>query len=69
MRDNYYGVIVWNNTTASFCITTVKNLESSIEDSSDGKIYYIHKDELKEFEVIGNIHETEWKQYGEYIQE
>ena len=61
MRDNYYGVIVWNKTTASFCITTVKNPESSVEDSSDGKIYYIHQDELKEFEVIGSIHDAKWK--------
>ena len=61
MRDNYYGVIVWNKTTASFCITIVKNPESSVKYISNGKIYYIHQDELKEFEVIGSIHDAEWK--------
>lgn len=69
MCDNYYGVMVWNKATASFCITTVKNPESSVEDIFEGKIYFIYQDELKKsFEVVGNIHESEWKQYGEYIQ-
>lgn len=61
MRDNYYGVVVWNKATASFCIATVKNPESSLEDILEGKIYYICQDELKEFEVIGSIHDAEWK--------
>lgn len=69
MCDSYYGVMVWNKATASFCITTVKNPESSLEDIFEGNIYYIFQDELKKsFEVVGNIHEPEWRQYGEYIQ-
>lgn len=66
--NNYYGVVVWNKATASFCITTVKNPESSLEDIFEGKIYFIYQDELKNFDVVGNIHEPEWRQYGEYIQ-
>lgn len=69
MCDSYYGVMVWNKATASFCITTVKNPESSLEDIFEGKIYFIYQDELKKsVEVVGNIHEPEWRQYGEYIQ-
>lgn len=68
MCNNCYGVIVWNKATASFCITTVKKPESSVEDIFEGKIYFIYQDELKNFEVVGNIHESEWRQYGEYIQ-
>lgn len=68
MCNNYYGVVVWNKATASFCITTVKNPESSLEDIFEGTIYFIYQDELKNFEVVGNIYEPEWRQYGEYIQ-
>lgn len=68
MCNNYYGVMVWNKATASFCITTVKNPESSLEDIFEGKIYFIYQDELKSVEVVGNIHDKEWQQYGEYIQ-
>ena len=69
-RDNYYGVIYWNCKDAAFNIMCIKNIKSSSDRiMSDGYSYSIFKDSLQDFEVIGNIHDPEWKQYRKCFQE
>ena len=65
--DNYYEVIGWSDETASFCMVTAKNPKSSVIGISDGLADSISQYMLKDFEVIGNVHDEEWKQYKEYV--
>ena len=67
--DNYYGVIGWSNEEASFYMVAAKNLKSSVRGISDGILDDIDREKMKSFEVIGNIHDLEWEQYREYIQD
>lgn len=67
--DNYYGAIGWSEEEASFYIVAIKNPKSSVRGISDGICDSISQKMMQDFEVIGNIHDPEWKQYGEYIQE
>ena len=68
--DNYYGAIYWSCKDVSFNIMCIKNIKSSSDRiMSDGYSYFISKDSSQDFEVIGNVHDEEWKQYREYIQE
>ena len=67
--DNYYGAIGWNEEDASFYIVAIKNPKSSVRGISDGICDSISQKMMQDFEVLGNIHEPEWKQYGEYFQE
>lgn len=67
--DNYYGAIGWSEEEASFYIVAIKNPKSSVRGISDGICDSISQKMMQDFEVLGNIHEPEWKQYGEYIQE
>ena len=67
--DNYYGAIGWSEEEASFYIVAVKNPKSSVRGISDGICDSISQKMMQDFEVLGNIHDPEWKQYGEYIQE
>ena len=67
--DNYYGVIGWSNEEASFYMVAAKNLKSSVRGISDGISDLISQKMMQNFEVIGNVHDEEWKQYREYIQE
>ena len=60
-KDNYYGVMTWNEEIASFCLVAVKSPESSVSGISEGNIYSISLPYLAKFEVIGNIHQTKWK--------
>ena len=48
---------------------TVKNPDSSVRGISDGILDDIEREKTKSFEVIGNIHDIEWEQYREYIQD
>lgn len=66
-RNNYFGVIEWNENEAAFYIVTIKNPKSSVKGISDGISDYLSKSALQDFEVIGNVHDEEWKQYREYI--
>ena len=67
--DIYYGAIGWSDEAASFCMVTAKNPKSSVRGVSDGITNVISQKKMKDFEVIGNVHDPEWKQYREYIQD
>lgn len=67
--DNYYGAIGWSEEESSFYIVAIKNPKSSVRGISDGICDSISQKMMQDFEVVGNIHDPEWKQYGEYIQE
>ena len=67
--DNYYEIIVWSDEAASFCMVAAKNPKSSVRGVSDGIADGISQEKMQDFEVIGNVHDDEWKQYREYIQD
>ena len=67
--DNYYEIIGWSDEAASFCMVAAKNPKSSVAGISDGILDDVEREKMKNFEVIGNVHDLEWKQYREYIQE
>ena len=67
--DNYYGAIGWSDKEALFYIVAIKNHKSSVAGISDGITDVISQEKMQDFEVIGNIHDDEWKQYSKYIQE
>ena len=66
-RDNYYAVVYYCEEGACFVTVTVKNPNSSVAGISDGILDDVEREKMKSFEVIGNIHEEKWKQYGEYF--
>ena len=68
-RDNYYAVVYYCEEGACFGTVTVKNPNSSVRGISDGILDDIDREKMKSFEVIGNIHDPEWKQYREYVQD
>ena len=68
-RDNYYAVVYYCEEGACFGTVTVKNPNSSVRGISDGILDDIDREKMKSFEVIGNIHDLEWDQYREYIQD
>ena len=68
-RDNYYAVVYYCEEGACFGTVTAKNPSSDVRGISDGILDDVSREKMKSFEVVGNIHETEWKQYGEYFQE
>ena len=67
--DNYYGVIGWSDEGEFFYMVVVKNPKSSVIGISDGITDSISQKMMQDFEVIGNVHDLEWKQYREYIQD
>lgn len=67
--DSYYGAIGWSDEEALFYIVAIKNPKSPVYGISDGITDVISQKKMQDFEVIGNIHDDEWKQYREYIQE
>ena len=68
-RDNYYAVVYYCEEGACFGTVTVKNPNSSVAGISDGILDDVEREKMKNFEVIGNVHDEEWKQYREYIQD
>ena len=66
-RDNYYAVVYYCKEGACFGTVTVKNPNSSVAGISDGILDDVEREKMKSFEVIGNIHEEKWQQYGEYF--
>ena len=68
-RDNYHAVVYYCEKGACFGTVTVKNPNSSVRGISDGILDNVEREKMKNFEVIGNIHDTEWKQYREYVQD
>lgn len=67
--DNYYEIIGWSDEAASFCMVAAKNPKSSVRGISDGITDSISQKMMQGFEVIGNVHDEEWKQYREHIQD
>ena len=67
--DNYYEIIGWSDEAASFCMVAAKNPKSSVRGVSDGIADGISREKMQDFEVIGNVHDLEWKQYREYVQD
>ena len=68
-RDNYFGVVFYYEKEATFGMMTVKNPESGLIGIYDSVYSEITQEKFEDFEVVGNIHEEEWKQYGKYFQE
>lgn len=64
---DYYGTIGWREEEASFYIMTVKNPKSSVRGIYDGICNTVTQYMMHDFEVVGNIHEEKWQQYGEYF--
>ena len=68
-RDIYYAVVYYREKAACFGILMVKNTSSSVSGILDGDLDGIDRENMQDFEVIGNVHDDEWKQYRAYIQE
>lgn len=68
-RDSYYAVVYYCEEGACFGIVMVKNPNSSVAGISDGILDDVEREKMQDFEVIGNVHDLEWKQYREYIQD
>lgn len=62
-HDNYYGAIGWSEKAASFYIAVIKTPKLSVR----GICNSISQEIMQDFEVVGNIHEEKWQQYGEYF--
>lgn len=67
--DIYYGAIGWSNEGEFFYMVVVKNPKSSVIGISDGITDSISQKMMKSFEIIGNVHDLEWKQYRQYVQD
>ena len=67
--DNYYGIIGWSDEVALFYMVAATNPKSSVISIYDGNSAPISQKNMQSFEVIGNVHDDEWKQYRAYIQE
>ena len=68
-RDNYYAVVYYCEEGACFGTVTAKNPSSDVGGISDGILDDVEREKMKNFEVIGNVYDPEWKQYREYIQD
>lgn len=66
-RDNYYAVVYYCEEGACFGTVTAKNPSSDVGGISDGILDDVEREKMKNFEVIGNIHEEKWQQYVEYF--
>ena len=68
-RDNYYAVVYYCEEGACFGTVTAKNPSSDVGGISDGILDDVEREKMKNFEVIGNVYDPEWKQYREYVQD
>ena len=68
-HDKYYAVVYYCEKAACFGIVMVKNTSSSLLGILDGDLDGIDREKMQDFEIIGNVHDLEWKQYREYIQD
>lgn len=66
-RDNYFAVVYYHEEYARFVTVTIKNPVSTVCGISEGNHGDFSRDEMMDFEVVGNIHEEEWKQYHKYF--
>ena len=67
VRDNYYAVVYYCEEGACFGTVTAKNPSSDVGGISDGILDDVEREKMKKFEVVGNIHDEKWQQYGEYF--
>ena len=56
--DNYFAEIVWADNVCGFYRLTHKNPNSTVRGISHGNWEQLDEDDIKSFEVIGNIHDT-----------
>ena len=68
-RDNYYAVVYYCEEGACFGTVTAKNPGSDVGGISDGILDDVEREKMKNFEVIGNVYDPEWKLYRKYIQD
>lgn len=66
-RDNYFAIVYYCEEGALFATVSVKNPESDVKNVSDGIITSVSQQKLRNFEVVGNINDPEWEQYGEWL--
>ena len=69
VRDNYFAVVYYYEEYARFVTVTIKNPVSNVRGISEGNHGDVSRDEMLYFEVVGNIHEENWQQYGEYFKD
>ena len=60
-RDNYFGIIEWSDEEAMFLLTFVKNPTADVFIIFNGRSNEITQQKLEDFEIVGDIHDTEWK--------
>lgn len=60
-RDNYFGIIELIDEEAMFVITCVKNPKAAVIGIADGSSNKITQQKLEDFEIVGDIHDPEWK--------
>lgn len=66
-RDNYFAVVYYHEEYARFVTVAITTPESKVEGIWTGFHKDVLREEMKKFEVVGNIHEEKWQQYGEYF--
>lgn len=67
VSDYYFSVVFYYEEKACFYAMMVKNPEVELSGLFNGLSNDITRDELKEFEVIGNIHDSKWKKKSQII--
>lgn len=68
LEERYSALVYYCEEGTCFATVTAKNPESDVRGILDGILDDVSQEKLKKFVVVGNIHEPEWKQYGEYFQ-
>ena len=56
--DNYFAEIVWADNVCGFYRLTHKNPNSTVRGISHGNWEQLDEDDIKSFEIIGNIHDN-----------
>lgn len=56
--DNYFAEIVWADNVCGFYRITLKKPNSTIRGISNGNMEQLDENDMKSFEVIGNIHDN-----------
>ena len=60
-RDNYFGIIEWSDEDAMFVLTCFKDPKSDVFVIFNGISDEITQQKLEDFEIVGDIHDTEWQ--------
>lgn len=61
-KDNYYGVIAWQDEYGAFILQARKNVDFPFSGIYDGVCSSLSQKALKDFFVVGNINDPEWQQ-------